>query len=357
MLGHDFLCLRLVRLKAPDEWASDTEGLCFVFPKGGAGTYAHDSLSRPLSPGDVFVLNTTARAKLRVPASGELLFWWFSVCFEHLFPLLATKEICLLQAVTENFKTAKVYLAASPLADTCHRLLGDVPPQLSLDHRSHLLRIVATILTAEFKSARPAPAGFVRVEEHMSQVFEKLSVPDILNLSVEELAERFSCSRRHLNRLFHQHFGVSVTGLRMEMRLLKAVSLLRDPDAKVINVALQCGFNHLGLFNSCFKRRFGVSPGEWRKQVPDATARPKKPVNIDPDCRLRTIGLCPWADTKSIATPVSGNGSKPLSPPPCPAAPAPAANAAKPAKAPAKSNWTRPPRRAEESTAPALVEL
>ena len=51
----------------------------------------------------------------------------------------------------------------------------------------------------------------------------------------------------------------------MELRLLKAVTLLRNPTAKIITVAEQCGFNHLGLFNICFKRRFGQSPGQWRK--------------------------------------------------------------------------------------------
>jgi transcriptional regulator GlxA family with amidase domain len=101
----------------------------------------------------------------------------------------------------------------------------------------------------------------------MVQVFEKLSASELINLSVGELADRFSCSRRHLNRLFHQHFGVSVAALRMEMRMLKAISLLRDADVKIINVAEQCGFNHLGLFNTCFKRRFGTSPGQWRKST------------------------------------------------------------------------------------------
>ncbi len=37
--------------------------------------------------------------------------------------------------------------------------------------------------------------------------------------------------------------------------------------SKVINVATQCGFNHLGLFNTCFKRRFGISPGTVAHQV------------------------------------------------------------------------------------------
>jgi len=117
----------------------------------------------------------------------------------------------------------------------------------------------------------------------MIQVFEKLSSAELLNLSVDDLAVRFSCSRRHLNRLFHQHFGLSITSLRMEIRLLKAVSLLRNPQAKVINVAEQCGFNHLGLFNTCFKRRFGVSPGQWRKSgmtVPPLSASPGSQANL-----------------------------------------------------------------------------
>jgi AraC-like DNA-binding protein len=129
----------------------------------------------------------------------------------------------------------------------------------------------------------------------MVQVFEKLSTSELLTLSVGELADKFGCSRRHLNRLFHQHFGVSVAALRMEMRLTKAVSLLRDPDAKVINVAEECGFNHLGLFNTCFKRRFGASPGQWRKMAAAGAKQPAGLLESAPECPLRTNGLCPWS--------------------------------------------------------------
>jgi len=102
-----------------------------------------------------------------------------------------------------------------------------------------------------------------------------------MSLTVDELAVMFGCCRRHLNRLFHQYFGFSVGALKTEMRLLKAVSLLRDVNTKVINVADQCGFNHLGLFNNSFKKRFGVSPGRWRnlasqeKNLPMSGSMPK----------------------------------------------------------------------------------
>jgi AraC-like DNA-binding protein len=114
-----------------------------------------------------------------------------------------------------------------------------------------------------------------------------------MTLSVGQLASKFNCSRRHLNRLFQQHFSFSVANLKMEIRLLKAVSLLRDPGTKIINVAEECGFNHLGFFNTCFKRRFGKSPGEWRKMKGDGEV-PYSAVDSSLVNHLRTKGLSPW---------------------------------------------------------------
>ena len=57
-----------------------------------------------------------------------------------------------------------------------------------------------------------------------------------------------------------------MAGLKMEMRLMKAAMLLRDPNEKVCNVAAESGFSHLGLFSICFRKRFGVSPTEWRRR-------------------------------------------------------------------------------------------
>jgi AraC-like DNA-binding protein len=166
--------------------------------------------------------------------------------------------------------------------------------QPRLQQRSQLLRIVAAILADEFKNIHSQRSGLDWAEDHMIQVFEKLSSVELLKLSVDELAGKFSCSRRHLNRLFHQHFGLSITALRMEIRLLKAVSLLRNPREKVINVAEQCGFNHLVLFNTCFKKRYGTSPGQWRKLALGTETQPGRKNEGKPSCPLHANGLCPW---------------------------------------------------------------
>jgi AraC-like DNA-binding protein len=298
MLAQEYLTLRLVRLKPSEKWVHTATGLSFIFLKEGSGRYVSPEATHVLAPGDLLVLNGPPKEEGGFFADGrvEMVFRFFTASIEHLFPLFAAEEVCRLQDVAEVFKRTRLYAAASPLAGECHRLLADVPPQFGLEHRSQLLRVAAAVLTVEFSTAQPHRIGFVRAEKHLTQVFETLSANDLLSLSVGELAGKFGCSKRHLNRLFHQHFGISVAALRMEMRLLKAASLLRNPDTKIINVAEECGFNHLGLFNTCFKRRFGASPGQWRKTSAHAETESVHPGNEPWPCPLQSSGICPWAN-------------------------------------------------------------
>ena len=310
MNQQEHLALQLIRLKSAEVFSPNADGLTFIFTKSGVGKCVTRTGSHRLLPGDILVLNGAAGGKFSVHDSkGEFVFSSFSVCFENLLPLFSGNEISLLHNITDSFKAARVYSASSPLAMECQLLLNVIPPQFDLNHRGQLIRIAAAILAVEFKEAQTQRSGFVRSEDHMIQVFEKLSAAELINLSVGELAEKFSCSRRHLNRLFHQHFGVAVASLRMEMRLLKAMSLLRDPDAKIINVAEQCGFNHLGLFNTCFKRRFGTSPGQWRKSAIQAETTSTRQPSQKPEqksenksaCPLHVNGLCPWSGQTGVS--------------------------------------------------------
>jgi len=300
MPSQDHLLLQTVRLQPAEEWAFQGEGISFILGQSGVGRHVLGASTRSFAPGDLLILGGAATGKLSPANDCELVFAWFSLRVEHLYPLFDSSEIAALPTLIDGLKGARFYLASDSPARECHRLIGQAPNALNLEHRSQLLRSAAAVLSVELSRVRQQRSGFVRIEEHMVQVFEKLSNAEMLDLSVSELATRFGCSRRHLNRLFHQHFGVSVSTLKMEMRLLKAMSLLRNPNAKVINVAEDCGFNHLGLFNTCFKRRFGCSPGQWRELVGRSQSPPAAPIGGDGTCQLRMIGLCPWTGGSSV---------------------------------------------------------
>jgi len=321
MLSFDYLTQRLVRLKSSEAWDDGGHGLSFVFVKRGKATYVSKPATHELAPGDLLVASASARGKLSVSGGPEAAFHYFSACLEHMIVLFAAKDVHSLQTVTECFKGAKLYRSSSPLAKRCHALLDEAPPQVAIGHRSHLLGIVACVLTEELKLLQPQRSAFVAPEDHMAEVFEQLASVEIFGLSVEELAQKFNCSPRHLNRLFHQRFGVSMCALKMEMRLLKAITLLQDPDAKIINIAEHCGFNHLGHFNTSFKKRFGTNPTQWRKRLlPDEEAQPgPRPRRVE--CFMRKSGLCPQMispDGRVPAVEIAGGPfqSNPASSPP-----------------------------------------
>jgi AraC-like DNA-binding protein len=295
MLTQSYLSLQAGHLKPLEKWTCEGDELFFVVPRTGVCQASSHGVTLRAMAGDMIIMSGRSGAKLGVLAENgenEATFSWFSASSDSLFPLFAAGEICFLQNVLQEFHIPKMYPKTTPLIVQCRQLLAETGPKVDLNHRSQLLRVAALMLSSEIKSRQQKQSGFESAEDHMLRVFEQLSSHQLLNLSVEDLSQKFGCSRRHLSRLFHQRFGLSVAALRMEMRLLKASSLLRDPSVKVINVAEQCGFNHLGLFNTCFKRRFGATPGMWRNLQNAKTPNGKPNRTVD-TCPLQASGLCP----------------------------------------------------------------
>ena len=98
-------------------------------------------------------------------------------------------------------------------------------------------------------------------------MLSKMTEAELAEATLTDLAEQLHCSERHFSRLFREEFGVPLRTRQIELRLQRARQLLAESNAKIINVAHESGYRHLGLFNSMFKKRFGLTPSEWRQQT------------------------------------------------------------------------------------------
>lgn len=273
----DNLVLQRLRLGAGEAWFYRRDALWIGWVAGGEGRCQGESGAERFRQGEVVVTHGGEGIRVWAEAGTPLELGWFTVQIEQLFPLFASAELVLLQYVAGGFGVPRRHPADSVLGRTMGMEVLGIPETPNLEHRSRLLRVVATMLTPEIETVRAS--GMTRpdrAEGHFRKILSAISEEDLIHLPVEDLAARFGCSRRHLNRLFHQYTGDSLAAMRMEMRLRKAESLLRDPRAKVIQVAGDCGFAHLSQFNSCFKRRFGDSPGRWRKRSESEPLAPAK---------------------------------------------------------------------------------
>lgn len=85
--------------------------------------------------------------------------------------------------------------------------------------------------------------------------------------SLEELAGRLGCTDRHLRRVFMEEYHVTPVQYLQTCRLLLAKNLLTDTGLSVLDVAMAAGFGSLRRLNDLFKKHYGLTPTDLRKNV------------------------------------------------------------------------------------------
>ena len=83
-------------------------------------------------------------------------------------------------------------------------------------------------------------------------------------LRMTEVAHYLECSQRQLERLFHQHTGMTPMRYYLNLRIHKARGLLTQTDLSVAEVAGACGFKNTAHFSRAYRQTFAQSPSRDR---------------------------------------------------------------------------------------------
>jgi len=93
-------------------------------------------------------------------------------------------------------------------------------------------------------------------------------------ISVGDVVDRSSVSRRNLEMRFKQARGKTLWEEICEQRLLLATVALRHSRSTISDIAKECGFGSVHRFYTLFKRKYGTTPSIWRKQNTMADSSP-----------------------------------------------------------------------------------
>jgi AraC family transcriptional regulator len=86
-------------------------------------------------------------------------------------------------------------------------------------------------------------------------------------LSLDEMAQSVGLSTAHFARMFRKSTGETPHQFVLRQRLERAKAMLRAPDARVLDVAVACGFKTQQHFAQVFRDVCGVSPTEYREDI------------------------------------------------------------------------------------------
>src|SRR5262247_4286540 len=94
------------------------------------------------------------------------------------------------------------------------------------------------------------------------------------DLNLDEMAQSVGLSTAHFARMFRKSMGETPHQFVLRQRVERAKAMLRAADARVLDVAIACGFKTQQHFAQVFRGVCGISPTEYRQNVlgPKATS-------------------------------------------------------------------------------------
>lgn len=101
-------------------------------------------------------------------------------------------------------------------------------------------------------------------QEIIGKILEYIARQYSRDLSLDILSEEFKLSGAYISRLIRKHTGKSFMDILTDIRMEKARELILKGDAKIYEVAGCVGYHDLSYFSQVFKKKYGLSPKEYK---------------------------------------------------------------------------------------------
>src|SRR5690606_1439722 len=103
------------------------------------------------------------------------------------------------------------------------------------------------------------------IDEHYSE-----------EISLELLSQKTFISASYISALFKKTFNIGVSEYVSELRMEKAKELLQSSNWKVEEIAGKVGMTNSTYFITRFKRRYGMTPNQYKQHVKGSEIKASK---------------------------------------------------------------------------------
>ncbi len=86
-------------------------------------------------------------------------------------------------------------------------------------------------------------------------------------LPLKEVAEAVDLNTSYFSNFFKLKTGKKFTDYLLDVRMNHAIELLCDPRTKIYEIGILVGYEDVVSFGRAFKKKFKMSPGQYREQV------------------------------------------------------------------------------------------
>lgn len=151
--------------------------------------------------------------------------------------------------------------------DASDDLCSRQPPGYELGVKGNLFLIFSLL----FQTASPQEGYEEKRTEKLKTVLSILETDYDKKLSIETMAGRCGYSASHFMRWFKETTGTTFSSYLIEFRLGKAAQDLKNTSDTVLVISERNGFDNLSNFNRLFKKKFEMTPSQFRRSSRQAS--------------------------------------------------------------------------------------
>lgn len=178
-----------------------------------------------------------------------------------------TKRLIQLPSIL-NEENCDYYDKLSSCLDNIDEICKSFPKAYELSIKGNLFQFFAVLFNKIPKVTLPT------VKKRKSLDKLKLIIKYVENnyandITIEEMSELCNFSQSHFMKFFKSNMDVSFIEYLNDYRLTIASRLLISSSSSILAIALESGFDNLSYFNRLFKKRFDMTPSQFRKIYQD----------------------------------------------------------------------------------------
>lgn len=163
----------------------------------------------------------------------------------------------------------------NPMIEKIRQLILEIEHEFTGEHSDYSLMVknmvetIFILLTRHFfeavegKLSLTGKTNFGSIEDSMDYIDEHLTDP----LKLEDLALVANMSKTYYTTIFKKLKGISPWEYIISKRIDLAISLMKENNMTILELALKSGFNSTANFNRAFKRCTGKTPTEFRAEM------------------------------------------------------------------------------------------
>lgn len=249
-------------------WQDSVE---IIYIKKGTGFVQVDLTTYTAEAGDIFIVmpghihGLRGRARKRMEYENIIFDLDFlsgtsiDLCIQKFWQPLINEKITLPTHIGNNHE---LHEKIQSFLDTSDYLCHHQPTGYELGVKGNLFLVFSLL----FQTASPNEVYEDKRMDKLKLVLSEIEKNYDKKLTVETMADLCGYSSSHFMRWFKEMTGSGFATYLIEFRLGKAAYELKTTSNTILETSERTGFDNLSNFNRLFKKKFEVTPSQFRKE-------------------------------------------------------------------------------------------